>query len=874
MARFQREFSKACRRIRSELTKPPLEAGGYVKGKGLKSQNKWFGDIFAFGYTSAIPHGSFNRMSRSIAKPVTLWLLVIAVGILSGGKAEAAPVNSSQVRIRQNLNAGWLFERQVHGTGELGSFDRETAGANRIEPRFQRANMPAYDDSWWSRIDLPHTWNAYDVSDPQSGYWRGIGWYRKHFRINSRYAGKRIVLEFEGANQMAEVWLNGKYLGRHRGGYTGFSFEITPRFNADNVIVVKVDNLFDATVPPTVKTDYDFYGGIYRSVWLLITGTTYVSDMHWVTPQVSAETAQTDFHTQVTNRSRQVMHLTLTQQILDPMGGEVGSAITPITIGAGQTKSAIQHGSPLKNPQLWSPRTPNLYHIRTSLTNGSRLLDVLNTPLGYRWYRFDPQRGFFLNGKRVQIRGTNLHQTYPGMGNAVPKSRAIKDMEVVHDMGGNFWRTSHYPHDEATMDASDHLGLMVWEELPINKEIGNTDEYIENVSNMAREMIHRDRNHPSVVVWGIAGEINAPMRVSRQVVGAISRLYRELDPTRPTAMHAPRGEEIASLVDVVGADVSPETDQDHLKHPGRAYMTAEYSAALIGRGLYGMGKYSEDVGLERHEKYLSELNQRPWMAGGCIWNEFDYAGETYDPVIPHIVSFGMTDIWRIPKEVYYFYQSQWTEKPMVHIVGHWTWPGDQGQTKLVKVYSNQEEVELFLNGKSLGTKTNITGTGLRYPPRIWQVPYEPGTLKAVARTGGNQVSDEQRTAGPAYRILLKSDTPQVTSGDPDSLAYITASVVDRWGEIVPGAHPAISFTWYGPGKLLKQTWLGHGTGLTWNAIDGRTRVAFQSTPRSGRTVISAYSPGLRTAQISIEVTAPGKPDEMNYIDLAAHDELQ
>ncbi len=788
-------------------------------------------------------------------------------------RAEAV-VNGSQVRIRLNLNAGWLFERQIHGTGELGSFDRETGDAGKVEPRFRSAALPAYDDSEWNRINLPHTWNAYDVSDAESGYWRGIGWYRKHFRIDSKYAGKRIVLEFEGANQMAEVWLNGKYLGRHKGGYTGFSFEIAPRFNADNVITVKVDNLFDATVPPTVKTDYDFYGGIYRSVSLVITGNTYVSDMYWVTPKVSAETAETDFHSEVTNRSRQIMHLNLTQQLLDPKGSKVDSVVTLITVVPGQTKSVIQHADVLKNPQLWSPETANLYRIRTSLSDGSRLLDLLETPLGYRWYRFDPQRGFFLNGERVQIQGTNLHQTYPGMGNAVPKSRAIKDMEMVRDMGANFWRTSHYPHDEATMDASDRLGLMVWEELPINKEIGNTDQYIANVSNMAREMILRDRNHPSVMVWGIAGEINAPMSVSRQVVGAISHLYRELDPTRPTAMHAPRAEEIASLVDVVGADVSPETDQDHFKHPQRAYMTAEYSAALIGRGLYGMGPYSEDGGLVHHEKYLRELNRRPWMAGGCIWNQFDYAGETYDPVIPHVVSFGMTDTWRIPKEVYYFYQSQWTGKPMIHIVGHWTWPGDDGKTKLVKVYSNQDAVELFLNGKSLGSKKNITGTGLRYPPRIWQVLYEPGTLKAVAATSNGEISDEQTTAGSAYRILLKSNTPQITSGNPDSLAYITASVVDRSGNIVPGAHPAISFTSYGPGELLKQTWLGHGTGLTWNAVDGRTRVAFRSTPRSGRTVISAYSPGLRTAQISIDVTAPGKPDEMNYIDLAAHDELQ
>ncbi len=827
-------------------------------------------------------HHRLDVDSTSYCSPVSLfarrkyvfaasffWMLVIVIG----GSLQAIATDSTQPRIRQNLNVGWLFERQAHGSGALGSFDRETADAATIEPRFQGASNRDYDDSSWNRVNLPHTWNAYDVMDEQPGYWRGIGWYRKHFRVDPKYAGKRISIQFEGVNQTAEVWLNGKYLGSHKGGYTGFSFEIVPRFDEDNVLTVKVDNLFDATVPPTVKTDYDFYGGIYRSVWLVVTGTTYISDVYWTTPQVSATVAQTEFHNIITNQGHIALHLTLAEQILDPKGIQVGSVEAPVFIGAGETKTIIENAKPLNDPQLWSPDTPNLYRIRTTLSDGSRLLDIRETSLGYRWYRFDPQRGFFLNGKRVQIQGTNLHQTYPGMGNALPKSRAIKDMQLVRDMGANFWRTSHYPHDAAMMDASDRLGLMVWEELPINKEIGNPSEYIANVSNMAQEMIQRDRNHPSVLLWGIAGEINAPMSVSHHVVGSISGLYRQLDPTRPVVMHAPRGEEIAALVDVVGADAGPETDQEHIRHPTRAYMTGEYSAALIGRGLYG-GQYSEGNGLNQHEKYLRELNRRPWMAGGCIWNEFDYAGETYDPVIPHVVSFGMTDIWRIPKEVYYFYQSQWAEKPMVHIVGHWNRPGEEGKVQAVEVLSNQNDVELFLNGKSLGSKKNISGTGLRYPPRVWRVPYQPGTLEAVAKTAGKEIRDAQKTAGPAYKIVLKSDIPQIVSGDLNSLAYITAFVVDESGVIVPDAHPAISFTSDGPGELLKQTWLGHGTGLTWNAIDGRTRVAFRSTPRSGRAVISAYSPGLRTAQIPIEVTAAGKPDEMNYIDVAAHDELQ
>lgn len=798
----------------------------------------------------------------------------LAAVMVLAAACSLAGAEQSSVRVRENLNDGWLFERQTHGSGALGSFDRTTADASHIEPRFIGAERPGYNDSDWDRIDLPHTWNAYDVSDAEPGYWRGIGWYRKHFRVDRKYAGKRFVLEFEGVNQTAEIWLNGKRLATHRGGYTGFSVAIAPRFGADNVLTVKVDNLFDATVPPTVKTDYSFYGGIYRSVELLITEPVFVSDFYWTTPAVTAGAATVVFHGQIVNQTSRARRLTLTEQIIDPGGQAVASAQSSLTVAAGKTEAITQTSSLVTNPKLWSPSAPNLYRIRTVLSEGSRRVDDLETPLGFRWYKFDPQHGLILNGKRIQIQGTNAHQSYPGMGNAMPKSRQIRDIEDMRAMGVNFWRTSHYPHDESTMEASDRLGLMVWEELPICKEIGDMSAYTKNVSIIAREMIQRNRNHPSVLVWGIAGEINAPPSVAKSVVKAVAELYRQIDPTRPVAMHAPRGEEIEALVDIVGAGAGPETDAEHLLHPDRPYLTAEYSAALIGRGLYGMGPESEDLALHNHESYLSELNRRPWMAGGCIWNQFDYDGETYDPVIPHMVSFGMEDIWRIPKEVYYFYQSQWTEKPMVHIVGHWTWPGQEGKVREVKVYSNAGEVELYLNGKSLGPGTINRNTALLHPPSLWQVPYEPGILRAVAKVGSTQIEDQRRTAGPAYKIVLTADTDQLVSGDADSLAYITASVTDESGELVPGQHPAITFTSYGPGQLLKQAWLGHGAGYTWNAVDGMTRVAFRSTSRSGRAVISAYSPGLRTGQLNIDVTAPGKPDEMNYQERFEKDEIK
>ena len=664
--------------------------------------------------------------------------VLVLLALATGGLLRA----ETPGRTRRNFNSGWLFQRQSHGTGELGSFERQNGIAGDIEPRFQHAMHPAYEDSQWQPVTLPHTWNAHDVVDEKPGYWRGIGWYRKHFRMDGSSTGKRVFLEFEGAGQVAECWLNGAYLGRHNGGYTGFEFDITDHLRpaADNVLTVKVDNLFHDTIPPTVKTDYCFYGGIYRNVWLRVTDSTYLSSVVWETPSVSRGSAELALTAKIANTTERARQLTVVHEIVDPEGQVVRSISAPVKAAANRKISATGAGT-VERPLLWSPDSPNLYRIRTTLRDGAATIDAVDNPLGFRWFKFDPQRGFFLNGQRVQIQGTNWHQSYPGMGNALPNSRHVKDMELIREMGANFLRTSHYPHAPATLEASDRLGLMVWEELPVNKEIGDPGEYIGHVSRMAEEMIARDRNHPSIILWGIAGEVNAPSQVALRVVDAVVRLYRKLDPTRPVVMHEPRGEEIEALVDVVGLGVGKETDKKHLSHPDRSYMVGEYSVALSGRGIYGMGPNSEDLACERHEAYLAELNRRPWMAGGCIWHQFDFEGETYDGVIPHVRAFGMADVWRIPKDVFYFYQSQWTTKPMVHIVGNWTGPGDAGKPRDVRVYSNAPQVELFLNGKSRGVKGREAGQDLVSPPRVWHVVYEPGTITAVARSGGTEIAD-------------------------------------------------------------------------------------------------------------------------------------
>ena len=772
-------------------------------------------------------------------------------------------------RRRENFNRDWRFARQAQGTGALGSFDRANGEAAKIEPRFRNAHQPEYDDSDWDAVSLPHTWNQFDSRDEAPGYWRGIGWYRKHFRLPSRDSGRRVFLEFEGASSVAEFWLNGERVGEHKGGYTSFEFDVTgyAKFGeSENVLTVKVDNLFRATLPPTVKTDYTFYGGIYRDVWLRITHPTYISEVIWLTPSVSESAAALQIRSRLVNETPQARELTLEQEVLNPQGEVIKSLSVSARIPPRQ-RIEITQDAVVENPLLWSPDTPSVYRLRSSLRAGSDLIDAAENPLGFRWFKFDPQRGFFLNGKRVQVQGTNWHQVYPGMGNALPNSRHALDMEILRAMGVNFWRTSHYPHDPATMEASDRLGLMVWEELPVNKEIGDPREYTANVLVMAEEMVRRDRNHPCIITWSIAGEVNASAKVSQEVIGAVAARYRQLDPSRPVAMHEPRGEEMEALVDVVGHGVGKETDSLHQRFPLRPYLVAEYSASTMGRGIYGGGPDSEELACENHEKYLRELHRRPWMAGGMIWHQFDYEGETYDTVIPHIVAFGMGDVYRIPKDVYYFYQSQWTAEPMVHLLPHWNWRGNEGGTLTVYAYSNCDTVELFVNGRSMGVKayefprSGVEGSWNNLPARArgphttgdlhlsWDVTYEPGTVRAVGMRAGRVVAaDEIATTGEPAAVRLTPDRASLVADGRD-VVHAVVEIVDAEGRVVPTADNLVEFEVRGPARIIG---VDNGALSIDESFGGGERHAFrgkclaivQAGRGAGEIHLAARSPGL------------------------------
>ncbi|MFC2075971.1 glycoside hydrolase family 2 TIM barrel-domain containing protein [candidate division KSB1 bacterium] len=786
--------------------------------------------------------------------------------LLSPGIGSAA--DGLKARVVLPINRDWKFQRQAVGGGMMGSYDRDPHTGSQVEPEFEGATEIDYDDRSWSVVTVPHTWNAHDVFDAEPGYFRGIGWYRKSFTLPPGSGGYRVTIAFEAVNQRAAIWINGSKVGDHTGGYTGFQFDITDLVRPapeSNLIVVKADNIYDPDVAPTVKSDINFYGGIYRDVYLVLYRSVHIDDLFIHTPEITVRTAKVSFDTRLINFGDQPASLQLVHRIMSADGDQVGTEVEQVKVPPTDTLDVtIQHK--LADPSFWSPSNPYLYQVRSEVRSGGTVLDDRIDPLGLRWYRFDPNDGFFLNGRPLKLQGTCWHQVYPGLGNALPNSRHLKDMKIIKEMGANFWRTSHYPHDPVTLAACDSLGIMVVEELPIMKEVGDVPAYTANILQRQREMVLRDRNHPSIILWGLAGEVSAPNPVAFKVAQAVADGYRGLDPTRPVAMHRPRGANLEALMDVVGSGADARTDSLHKKFPERRFMELEYSASLTGRGIYGGGRYSEEEACRLHEEYLAKINSRDYLAGGCIWHQFDYNGNTYDRITPRVTAFGLGDIWRIPKDVFYFYKSQWSDSLTVHIAGHWTRPGGEGQEQTIKVHSNGDEVALNLNGRDLGPGQVADIPGLKHPPLTWKVPYQPGTLTATATRDGATATDTRRTAGSPVRIELTADMRAVDPGDPEQLVEITASIVDSAGVVVPNAVNPISFAVFGPARVLPQTWIGHGTGTTWNAVAGMTRALVQPLGPSGNVAVMAASPGLITGRTRIRMITPGEFDHMEYYE--------
>ena len=652
-------------------------------------------------------------------------------------------------------------------------------------------------DSNWESVNLPHTWNAQDAFDDEPGYRRGASWYRRNLELAPNLKNKRIFLRFEGANQIADVYLNEHFIGRHIGGYTAFSFEITDfvKYDEANLLAVKVDNSFNKEIPP-LTADFNMYGGIYRDVWLVATNDVHLSvtdlaspGVQITTPQVSAANATVSITGTIVNGSRNLREVEVINTLVDAEGQNAILASSKLQIKPKAEENFAQISQPFLNPKLWSPQNPYLYQVKTVIRENGKILDQTTNPLGFRWFNFDPEKGFFLNGKPLKLRGTNRHQDYAGLGNAVPDSVQIRDMKLIKDAGFNFVRLAHYPQDPSVLQAADRLGLLLWEEIPIVNYITISPVFNQNSVQMLREMIRQHRNHPSVIMWGYMNEIF--LRVPKEaddVRRATIDLARELDKTarledstRPTtiAFHASDLYNTTGLADIpqiVGWNIysgwySGELDgfgkfidDQHRRFPKRPLIISEYGANGDQR-LHSATPRRFDSTIEYqqmfHENYLAQINARAFIAGSALWSEFDFGSETRGETIPHVNQKGMFTFNRQPKDVYYFYQANFSAAPVLHIAVR-DWPERGGadlSPQKIDVYSNLPEIELFSGGASLGKKKPD-----ELSKATWEVNLREGAnlLTAQGFKNGSGLTD---SAEVNFKLItVKSDEIAVNVG--------------------------------------------------------------------------------------------------------------
>lgn len=721
------------------------------------------------------------------------------------GAVPSAPQGAS-LRTRESLqfSQGWYFR--------LGAYDA-LGGIGQAFGTFERGQD-------WDQVVLPHSFNAQNTFVPVRGYYRGIGWYRKHFTLSAEQVAQRVFMEFAAAFSVADLWVNEQHVGQYMGGFTGICADVTDFVRpGENLAAVRVTNVHDPNVLPGKDIpDYDLYGGLYREATLVVKNRLYIPQygIRVTTPQVSETAAVVHVAVRVQNRG-DVRHCAVKVQLRDPAGKALAERLVKAALPPGEEKTLEVTFDPVSSPALWSAETPHLYSVYVQLSDGATPCDEDAAWFGIRRYEFRVNDGFFLNGNRVELRGMNRHQDYPGLGNALPHSLQVRDVEMLKEAGANFVRLSHYPQHPVFLDACDRLGVLVYEEIATWQYIGGP-VFVRNAEAMMRQMIARDANHPSIILWGLMNEGR-----SRPMFERLQHVAHAADPTRLTVYAENRPHEGLKLGTVVVPDVlginyhTHDIDQVHALLPECKLVTSEHSNATAARGDLD----AEMKQIDRVKTNLDILESRRYMAGATLWCMHDY-GTDYWASWPEQHA-GAVDSTRLPKELWHYLKSRWTRQPMVHLCGHWTWPGEEGKPRTVTVVTNCDSVELFLGGRSQGVRKGEN-------PMRWEVAYEASPLKAVGKFGGREITDELRPAGPPAKVDVQV-RPAIIKADGADVAELTVSVRDAQGVQVPISGEA-HFEVTGPGAVR-----GIGGWPKAKILLGVGRMLLQSTPTPGEITV-------------------------------------
>ncbi len=785
-----------------------------------------------------------------------------------------------------------------------------------------------YDDSKWRTLNLPHDWSieadfsSDNPATPGGGALPGgIGWYRKEFTVGKSKEDKNFYIDFDGIYWNSKVWINGHFLGERPNGYISFRYDLTPYIKPEekNVIAVRVDN--------SQQPNSRWYSGsgIYRNVWLVTVNPVHVD--HWgtyvTTPVVSEQKAEIKIISNIRNTEPTSQNADIYSILVDAKGREITQTNGKLKIDA-QANGEIEQSISIEKPVLWSVENPYLYKIITQIKQNDKIVDEYETPLGIRYFSFDAEKGFFLNGKSVKIKGVCNHHDLGCLGAAVNTRAIERQLEMLKEMGCNGIRTAHNPPAPELLDLCDKMGFIVMDETfdmwRKKKSPYDYSQYFpEWHEKDLTDLILRDRNHPSIFMWCIGNEVleqwshidadtldlqqanmvlnfantldkknvkPKELHINSLLTVKLADIVRKIDPTRPIITGNNETEPSnhifrSGAMDIIGFNYHEYNWIDfHEKFPNQSLIITESTSALMSRGYYQMPSDSMSIWPERWDKpfdrpvhHCSSYDNChvPWgtthedtwrlvkkydhISGVYLWTGFDYLGEPTPFWWPSRSSyFGIMDLAGFPKDIYYMYQSEWTDKDVLHIFPHWNWQEGQ-DIDVWAYYNNADEVELFLNGKSLGKKSKTDDQFHVF----WRVPYKKGTLKAISYKNGREVmTKEVKTTGEAVSIRLTADR-QTIKADGKDLSFVTVEVLDAEGNAIPVADNLINFSIEGNGFIAGTD---NGDPTDSNSLkkpsrklfNGKALVVVQSNKNSGKIILKAKSDGFENVSIEIKTS--------------------
>lgn len=805
-------------------------------------------------------------MKKSTKRNIFLLMLLPLTGLIFSCQPK-------QLADRQNFDKDWKF---MLGDDSL-------------------AFQAGYDDGSWRKLNVPHDWSiegefsADAPSTTEGGALpTGIGWYRKSFRLEKPTSDKDFYIDFDGVFCNSEVWINGHFLGKRPYGYISFRYDLTPYLTygeGENILAVRVDN----SAQPASR--WYTGSGIYRHVWLVEKNPVHVA--HWgtfvTTPEVSETLAKVHLDIQLENTDTLKQDVLVKSSVWDSEGTVLAKAESTLTATNGI--SSLTQDFELNNPALWSPENPNLYQVKSEVFKDGKLVDEYSTPLGLRWFEFTPDKGFFLNGKPYKLHGVNQHHDLGALGAAVNTRAMERQLEILKEMGVNGIRMAHNPPAPELLHLCDKMGFLVidesfdeWKKTKAKK--GYHLYWDEWHKRDLEDMILRDRNHPSIFVWSIGNEIpeqfdTTGIRITRE----LADIVKSLDTTRPiTAALTETDPEKNNLYKSGALDLLSFNykHEEYLKfpdrYPGECMLASENMSALSTRGHYDFPSDSVRIWPPAynapfdgnpdltassfdnciaywgatHEDTWAVVKNNDFIPGMFIWSGFDYIGEPLPYPYPARSSYlGIIDLCGFPKDVYYMYQSEWTDKTVLHLFPHWNWT--EGQTvDLWAYYNNADEVELFVNGVSQGRKSKEKDQF----HVMWRVPFHAGSVRAVSYKNGEKVAEQEiQTAGQAAKIELIADRDKIKA-DGSDLSFITVKVTDKDGNMVPDAANLINFDVNGEGFVAG---VDNGYQASTEPFKANCRKAFngmcllivQSTETAGDIKVTASSEGLESNSLTL-----------------------